>query len=134
PALAAGAGIFASIPLSSSTPSDRVIVRIAGVSGNGFLEPGETWVAGSDVGPFASFPDARVMPAVDLAFNSSTGFLNGGQASVTYMATDRGGNQGIYTGKISIATGLDTRSPADGLIAALNPIEIINSGETINGT
>jgi hypothetical protein len=62
-----GPGIFASI----ETGTGRVTQRIAGVAGNGFLDPGETfddinpngtYDAGEpDKGPFASFdPDSRV--------------------------------------------------------------------------
>src|SRR5208337_4108496 len=63
--LTAGPGIFVSIPLGSSGSSFgayRLIVRLAGISGNGFLDPGETWIGGTDVGPFSAFPDDRVMP------------------------------------------------------------------------
>jgi hypothetical protein len=96
-----GAGIFASV----NTTNGRQIQRIAGVSGNGFLDPGETFTdtngngnfdAGeTDIGLFASFgKDSRVA--------SNYNLLNGrGLGTITYLVLDQAGNEGLYTSTLS---------------------------------
>jgi len=116
-----GPGIFASIPID--VKGDRVLVRLAGMSGSGFLNPGETWTNNTDVGVFSSFPDDRVVPTASLSFSNNTLNLPS-LVSVAFVATDTSGNQGIYTNNVDISRGIATVD---------NPIEVVNSGETIAG-
>ncbi|MGO9600226.1 MAG: dockerin type I domain-containing protein [Isosphaeraceae bacterium] len=126
--LTPGPGVFASIPVDnpSSGPADRVVIRLAGVSGSGYLNPGETWTGGThgtDVGPFSAFPDARSVPESILGFSTKRA-LTGGAISVAFMANDTtsSANEGLYNSFISIGAGS---------AAVDNPIEVVNGGETI---
>jgi hypothetical protein len=126
--LAPGAGIFVNVPIDAS--GDRVTVRLAGVSGNRSLDPGETWTGGSDNGVLSAFPDARVLPTAEIGFDANGDLKSKSSVGVTFIGTDAGGvNQGIYTSSLGI--GISGLGP---LIATVsNPIEVINSGQTING-
>jgi Ca2+-binding RTX toxin-like protein len=98
-----GPGIFASI----KTSTERKIVRIAGITpntGNGVLDPGETFIDGGDKNGkidkgedksyFASFDaDARV------AVNSTQATQRA--VTVVYMANDASSNKGIYTNRLN---------------------------------
>lgn len=96
-----GAGIFASI----NSTNGRKIQRIAGVSGNGFLDPGETFTdangngifdAGdTDIGLFTSFSkDSRVGVNYNLLYGRGLG-------TITYLALDGTSNEGLYTSALS---------------------------------
>jgi hypothetical protein len=126
--LTPGPGVFASVPIDdpSGSPADRVVIRLAGVSGSGYLNPGETWTGTTDVGPFSAFPDARSVPTSNLFFSSSTHVLGLGTINVAFMANDTtsNANQGLYQNDITIRSGV---------AAVDNPIEVVNSGETITG-
>ncbi|MGP0066705.1 MAG: Calx-beta domain-containing protein [Isosphaeraceae bacterium] len=109
------------------------MLRVAGVSGNGYLDPGETEEGAVDVGPFSAFPDARVMPAsMNLTYDSNS-LLNLGNSSidVAYVATDTSGsgNVGLYTSLVELG------SPTFGYNAIVvgDPSEVVDSGQTIPG-
>jgi Ca2+-binding RTX toxin-like protein len=125
-----GAGIFASV----NTTNGRQIQRIAGVSGNGFLDPGETFTdtngngdfdAGeTDIGLFASFgKDSRVASNYNLLYGRGLG-------TIAYLALDQAGNEGLYTSTLSTSV-----SEAAGGIS-LNPGKptlVAKVGDTIPG-
>lgn len=99
-----GAGIFASI----KTEDGWAIRRVAGISENGSLDPGEifndingngTLEKGEDIGPFYSFdPNSRV----GVERNSDKGFI-------TYVGNDKLGKEGIFVS--SIYSDLTVSSP-----------------------
>ncbi len=129
--LTPGPGVFASVPIDtpSSGPADRVVIRLAGVSGSGYLNPGETWTGTTDVGPFSAFPDARSVPTSSLTFSNNV--LTSGSINVVFMANDTtsSANQGLYDNDISIRG-----AGGAAIFAAVDdPIEVVNSGETITG-
>jgi hypothetical protein len=115
--LTPGPGIFASIAFGNQ----RGVVRLAGVSGDGHLDPGETWVNNTDSGPFSSFVDARVMPTA--RFDSNGNLVS---VDVVFMAADTtsNANQGIYTNRIIFSSGV---------VITYNPLEVVNSGDTLPG-
>ncbi len=131
-----GPGIFVSIPLGeegSKFAADRVVLRIAGASGNGYLDPGETEEGGVDVGPFSAFPDARVAPAsMNLTFDSD-GLLDFGNSSISvaYLANDTSGsaNVGLYTSLVEIGDPTADNDP----IVVDDPEQVIDSGQSIPG-
>ena len=129
PQLEPGSGIFVSIPLTNSANTPRVIIRLAGISGSGYLNPGETWQNNTDVGQFSAFPDDRVMPVSSLQFAANGNLTSGGSVNVAFVADDTtaSANQGIYTNQVTI-----TNSGVGPLLATVyNPIQVVNSGETI---
>ena len=126
--LTPGLGVFASIPIDMK--GDRIVTRLAGVAGSGYLNPGETWTNGIDTGRFSGFPDARAVPTDLLEFAGGT-LQAGSYIAVTYVAADTSGNLGIYDSDVLIR---DSNSVAIGLIATVdNPVEVVDSGETIPG-
>jgi hypothetical protein len=126
--LTPGPGIFVSIPFGGS----RAILRLAGISGNETLDPGDTEINGVDVGPFSAFPDARVMPSSDLVDDGS-GILNG-TVAVAYEAMDSTScvNQGIYTSRVEIGDDTDDET-GDVAVVVRDPVQVVNSGDTISG-
>jgi hypothetical protein len=124
--LSPGPGIFASI----DTTSGRKIQRVAGIAGNGFLDPGETFddvngnsifdVGEIDIGPFSSFGS-----------NSRVGVNSVGNAydaNVAYIAFDNSGNEGVYTSRISL---LD---PQNLTFAVSEPRSVIKVGDAFPNT
>ncbi len=115
-----GPGIFASIDVGGSW----VIFRLAGVSGNGFLDPGETEMGGTDVGPFSGFiPNAGI--GVSISPDGATG-------QVAYMATDTSGNQGVYSSTIDLVD-LQTGT-VDNPIGIGDPVNVVSVGDSIIGS
>jgi len=125
-ALSPGPGIFASI----DTTSGRKIQRVAGIAGNGFLDPGETFddvngnsifdVGEIDIGPFSSFGS-----------NSRVGINSVGNAydaNVAYIAFDNSGNEGLYTSRISL---LDSQNLT---FAVSEPRSVIKVGDAFPNT
>jgi uncharacterized delta-60 repeat protein len=131
--LTPGPGIFASIADGSS----RDLIRVAGVAGNGYLDPGEKWVdpngngrvdPGEDRGPFASFnPDLRVAARAA-----------GTQLStIVYIATGADGTTGVYTSDLlSAGDGQDRTINADApsLVADTHtPLHLEDQDVTLTG-
>jgi len=132
--LTPGPGVFASIPINDVN-GDRILVRVAGMSGSGFLNPGETWTNGTDVGAFSSFPDARAVPTASIAFDANGTVSANSLVRVAFVAADASGNQGIYTSDVAIRKSIsyDNSNVGSIIYAVDNPIEVVNSGETIAG-
>ena len=118
---AAGAGNFLYSVVTGAT------VRIAGVAGNGILDPGETFVDANgngtfdpgaseiDSGPFASFSmDTRV------GVNGSHGSYD-----VVFIANGTDGKQGLYDTQITV-------SPTGGLSSVESSL-VGEAGDNING-
>jgi hypothetical protein len=113
-----GPGIFVTIR-SGVTP---VTTRVAGISGNGRLDPGETWTdlngnhivdPGEDIGGFSSFQvDSKV--AINRASQGSQSF------NVLFAANDSSGTLGAFTAKINSQTNV---------VSGVAPI--IKSGATV---
>ncbi len=139
-----GAGIFASV----NTTNGRQIQRIAGVSGNGFLDPGETFTdtngngnldAGEDIGLFASFgKDSRVGTNYNLLFtdknkNEKLDSDEGGKGlgTITYLALDQAGNEGLYTSTLS--TSVSNEVVGGISLKAGDPNLVAKVGDTIPG-
>lgn len=133
-ATTSGPGIFASI----RTATGRVIQRIAGVTGNGQLDPGETFTDSNnnglydtgevDLGPFASFEvDSRVGVNATQAIQHAV--------TVVYVGTDSFGHKGIYTNRLNFfgtGTGaFDSANPSSFMVGL--PILVVEQGETIPG-
>ncbi len=119
-------------------------IRIAGISGNGVLEPGETHDdrnanqkvdLGEDVGLFKSFnSNSRV--AVSLDTTSPDGKSTG---LVTYIASDSNGQKGIYTSSFQLTDTLNLDPIAPKLVAkvgdeipGLGTIKDLNTYDPIN--
>lgn len=123
-------GIFASI----KTPLGRKIIQIAGVSGNGILETGETYddlnkndifdsASEIDDGPFSGFsPDEKV--AVTSTHHTQ------GHITIVYKAKDAiDGKEGIYTSRVRFYD----REKLYTLPDVRLPYEVIKQGDTISG-
>jgi len=122
-----GPGIFVSLDAVGGV---RPIVRIAGISGNGFLDPGETFTdindngkfdpGELDIGRFSGFvPDARV----------GIGFATGRQIqqyTLGFMATATSGVTNFYAcglngnGAIPVISGTNVVAGIGGAIAGLS--------------
>jgi VCBS repeat-containing protein len=125
-----GPGIFASI----NTTSGRKIQRIAGISGNGFLDPGETFTdangngifdAGDiDIGEFTSFDGNS---RVGVSYNLSSGI---GSGTIAYLALDESSKKGLYTSTISttVSNAVGGYSSTPG-----TPTSVAKVGDTIPG-
>ncbi|GAB4241457.1 MAG: hypothetical protein Kow0049_30130 [Stanieria sp.] len=99
-----GEGIFASI----DTGSERKIIRIAGIAGNGILDPGETFNdadedgqvdTGEDIGKISGFAkDAggNYVDRVGVSYNKSS---DGGNSlgTVAYLALNESGQETLFT-------------------------------------
>ena len=120
-----GPGIFALI----ETKSDYKLVRIAGLHGNGQLDPGETWTdsnsngvvdAGEDDGLFIDFNiDTRV------AVNNTDGEKQR-VATVTFQADNRKGKGGLYASRIAI-------DYDDNRVFVLPPTAVVEMDQTLPG-
>ena len=133
-----GPGIFASI----KTSTKREIVRIAGIAGNGFLDPGETFIDANnnkkldsgevDKGFFASFDaDARV------GVNSTQATQR--SVTVAYMANHASSNKGIYTNRLNFfGNGVGSFDPNNpGMFTVSPPTLVVKKGmsiENLDGT
>lgn len=103
PGLKPGVGIFASI----KTNSGRIIKRIAGIAGNGILDPGEKFEdnnsngvvdSGEDTGLIGSFAaDERL----GVSFNQTN---NGGYGNVAYLAKDRSGQEVLFSSQFNLSS------------------------------
>lgn len=99
------AGVFASVAQPDGT---RLLVRAAGVSGNGYLDPGETWddldgngrfdtPSETDRGPFSRFePHARV------AVNQGGG--DASTATVVFTGYDTDDKKGLYSARLDLSS------------------------------
>ena len=119
-----GPGIFVSI----ASPAGRVVRRVAGVSGNGVLDPGETWSdensndrvdPGEDNGPVAGFDTAQRVGVNCL----SPGVPN--TLAVVYLATGSDGVEGVYFTSVDMS---DADQPS---VTAAKPV--VRTGDTIEG-
>lgn len=122
-----GPGIFASV----KTDNIWKVKRLAGIGGNGFLDPGETFVDANkngkfdsgetDIGPFASF-DANARVGVSSIKGTS---ISGKPpvATATYMGFDTSGKKGIYTTSF-------VNQPSAFTVS--NPLLTVKIGQTIN--
>ncbi|MGB6301982.1 MAG: tandem-95 repeat protein, partial [Rivularia sp. (in: cyanobacteria)] len=123
-----GAGIFAWSD-GQTTPT-----RIAGISGNGILDPGETYEDKNgngkfdsgeiDVGLFKSFdPNSRV----GVSFNLKS--PDQGIGTVTYIATDTNDKEGLYTSSFGL-TDVISLNPE---FEVLTPDVVAKVGDSISG-
>jgi Ca2+-binding RTX toxin-like protein len=97
-----GAGIFASI----DTGSGRKIIRLAGVAGNGVLDPGETFNdgngngtvdVGEDTGLISGFsPDDKL----GVSFKQ---YDNGSLGTAAYLAKDASGNEALFSSQFNLS-------------------------------
>ena len=146
--IAPGPGVFAAVPIGSFYH----IVRIAGESGNGFIDPGERRPVGTanDVGPDFDFnrvtdwqigiggfsASSRVgitdfRPFVDAA----TGLpdpAKGSWATVVYLANDTVGNTGLalYTSRLNLFKDAAGSFSSIGVEAA---VQVARVGDNVQG-
>ncbi|MEM6256217.1 MAG: Ig-like domain-containing protein [Cyanobacteria bacterium P01_D01_bin.156] len=127
-----GEGIFAAV----NNGSDWIYQRIAGISGNGFLDPGEIFEdsnnngqldVGEDRGRFSGFePDQRV--GVSSIFSdpleTSTVVYSG------YSTLDADARKGIYTSDLST---YNVISPSESVVPVYQPKLVVQVDDTING-
>ena len=131
--LTPGPGIFVSV----QTDLGQILQRVAGVAGNGFLDPGETHVdtnkngkvdKGEDKGPFSALDhDSRPGASnVDIDLRSST---------IVFMATGSNGQPGIYTSRLQLSPLIEERLNVKRpiLIYAQKPTLVIERSQQIEG-
>lgn len=123
-----GPGIFAGV----KTATGWTVQRLAGIGGNGFLDPGESFVDANsngkfdtgetDIGPFASF-DVNARVGVSSIQGSS---INGKPPAGTtaFIGFDTSGRKGIYSTSFVAQPGAFTVS---------NPVLAVTTGQTIDG-
>ncbi|NJL52756.1 MAG: hypothetical protein HC930_12065 [Hydrococcus sp. SU_1_0] len=130
--LQAGEGIFASI----DTGSGRKIIRIAGIAGNGTLDPGETFNdadgdnqvdLGEDIGKISGFAKDAGGNYVDRVgvnyrgTNSSTNQGIKGLGTVAYLALNSSGQENSFTNQLKEA-------PVDNTITVERPHTVAEVG------
>jgi hypothetical protein len=117
-----GAGLFVSVELGSI----RVFQRVAGISGNGLLEPGESHndangnsnvEVGEDVGGYSGL-------AADSPLNID---VRSGVAQIAFVATSTDGFKGINVHEFRVATNGEVNR------AGVTSERVVQVGETIPG-
>jgi hypothetical protein len=103
-----GMGIFAAIKKGTgdATDSNWEIVRVAGISGSGYLDPGETTTDLS--------PSAKADVGLIKQFDSTWTLGVGNQGVVTYLAQNIRGQKAIFTSRIRIDR--QTAEKCDGVL------------------
>jgi Ca2+-binding RTX toxin-like protein len=129
--LQAGEGIFASI----DTGSGKKIIRIAGIAGNGILDPGETFSdvdgdsqvdLGEDIGKISGFAKdaggnyvSRV--GVNYRGSNSTNLGIKGLGTVAYLALNSSGQETLFTNQLK-------ESPVNNTITIERPHTVAEVG------
>ncbi|PSB08387.1 hypothetical protein C7B62_16995, partial [Pleurocapsa sp. CCALA 161] len=130
--LQAGEGIFASI----DTGSGRKIVRLAGIAGNGILDPGETFNdadgdsqvdLGEDIGKISGFAkDAggSYVDRVGVNYNRSS---DGGNSlgTVAYLALNESGQETLFTNQFR-------ESSSNNIVTVEQPYTVAEVGSQAN--
>ncbi len=111
-----GEGIFASI----DTGSSRKIVRLAGIAGNGILDPGENFQdadgdgqvdAGEDKGLITSFiKDDRVGVSYSSFEDKSVG-------TVVYLARNEDNQESLFSGSFELSSDFELQSILPNIVA-----------------
>jgi len=140
-----GAGIFASVALGTAVTSRRVIIRVAGVTGNGELDPGELLTT-TDIGPDfnydgradwslawnSSLADSRpgVTNPRNFAVNAAAGGNGGDFIQVVYAALDpaHGSRKAIYSSRLNLFKAANGSYARIGVEA---PIQVLRAGESV---
>ncbi|MEM8722124.1 MAG: hypothetical protein AAGE84_22990 [Cyanobacteria bacterium P01_G01_bin.39] len=109
--LEAGEGIFISIEKDSG----REIKRIAGISGNNILDPGETYVDLNENGQFDSGTETDVGLSANFNTDESLGVSftetdNGGFGTIAYLASDQNDSESLISSKYNISFDDETES------------------------
>jgi Ca2+-binding RTX toxin-like protein/pimeloyl-ACP methyl ester carboxylesterase len=101
--LTPGRGIFVSL----ETDSGRILQRIAGIAGNGFLDPGETFQdnngngkvdAGEDLGLISSF---AYLEKLGINFNETD---DGGYGTAAFLGIDTSGKKSLFSSQFNISS------------------------------
>jgi Ca2+-binding RTX toxin-like protein len=105
PGLQSGAGIFVSI----TTDTGRVIKRIAGVAGNGVLDPGEKFTDNNNNGVFDSGVDTDTGLIGGFAPDEKLGVTfnktpDGGYGNVAYLGTDSAGKEALFSSQFNLSS------------------------------
>jgi hypothetical protein len=126
--LAAGPGIFAAIDDDDNLLTDAVIVKIAGVSGNGVHDPGESFedangngqldAGETETGPFSALLDVRA------SVTNRHGDLDA--VFVSYVA-ESAGAKGVYTTQLTFPSAGSTEYSIG------RPSKVIEVGDSIAG-
>ena len=117
-------GIFASI----KTDQGRVVKRIAGVAGNGYLDPGETFDDTNRNGKLDPSEDKGPINRFDKTARVGVGTFSSQKSTIVYVAYDAAGHKGIYTSDLTSSDDANPRtfevSPPSLVVDSSKPIVV----------
>ncbi|MCX7422704.1 MAG: Ig-like domain-containing protein, partial [Planctomycetia bacterium] len=115
-------GIFASI----KTDQGRVVKRIAGVAGNGYLDPGETFDDTNDNRKLDPGEDKGLIDHFDTAARVGVGTFSPQKSTIVFVAYDAAGHKGIYTSDLTSSDDANPKtvevSPSSLVVDSSKPI------------
>ena len=123
-----GPGIFASV----ETSSGRNISRLAGIAGNGFLDPGETFTDTNSNGVFDQGTDVDQGIIASFAPNERVGvsyseLADQGIGTAAYLAFNASGQETLLTSRFSVS--LPTVSLPTAELSASAPVVVARVGD-----
>ncbi len=128
PGLDPGPGIFVSVP---NLGGGRIIGRIAGIAGNGYLDPGETYRDINGNGRFdqGTETDEGTITAFEADTRVAIAPAVGG-ASVVYIGIDSGGRKGIFSARVTLMPSVQPAPPES--IKVADTTQVVQVGQRIH--
>jgi hypothetical protein len=118
-----GPGIFASIKQGGSW----ALQRVAGIAGNGQLDPGETF---NDANGNGKFDSGESDSGIFTNFSADTRVGVNSTRTVAYIGFDQSGQKGIYTSRLNFFS-VDLSNPQLFTVSG-PPTPVVTQGTTIN--